>query len=179
MRLASWQRRYRSCRRDRAVGWQDARRRRLAELSRTPLERDVASGRRDGSNRLADVVLHIRNARRHNTRARPKAVGRGRSYRSLGEVAAGLMAHSPRLVRMRHRQLGTSHGRRDHTVLPYASAPDVLRAASAHEAQLTLRTLLAPDAVASTASHPASVAIAKRPSLGWGAADFGFDLPTG
>jgi hypothetical protein len=35
---------------------------------------------------------------------------------------------SIRLDRCRHRQLGTSHGCRDHTVLPYASAPSILRA---------------------------------------------------
>jgi len=33
---------------------------------------------------------------------------------------------------MRHRQLGTSHGCQDHTVLPYASAPYVLHALLAH-----------------------------------------------
>jgi len=39
-----------------------------------------------------------------------------------------LDGYSIRLNRFRHRQLGTSHGCRDHTVLPYASAPFVLRA---------------------------------------------------
>jgi hypothetical protein len=39
---------------------------------------------------------------------------------------------SIRLDRCRHRQLGTSHGCQDHTVLPYASAPYVLRAVLAH-----------------------------------------------
>ena len=39
---------------------------------------------------------------------------------------------SIRLDRIRHRQLGTSHGCQDHTVLPYASAPYVLRAVLAH-----------------------------------------------
>src|SRR5213079_3618658 len=34
---------------------------------------------------------------------------------------------SIRSDQIRHRQLGTSHGCRDHTVLPYASAPYVLR----------------------------------------------------
>jgi hypothetical protein len=36
------------------------------------------------------------------------------------------------LDQIRHRQLGTSHGCRDHTVLPYASAPYVLRAVFDH-----------------------------------------------
>jgi hypothetical protein len=39
---------------------------------------------------------------------------------------------SIRLDQIRHRQLGTSHGCQDHTVLPYASAPYVLRAVFAH-----------------------------------------------
>src|SRR5207245_916757 len=39
---------------------------------------------------------------------------------------------SIRLDQIRHRQLGTSHGCRDHTVLPYASAPYVLRAVLTH-----------------------------------------------
>ena len=45
----------------------------------------------------------------------------------LASIAAGLMAQSIRLDRIRHRQLGTSHGCQDHTVLPYASASYVLR----------------------------------------------------
>src|SRR5260370_42310085 len=39
----------------------------------------------------------------------------------LVTVAAGLMALPIRLDRCRHRQLGTSNGCRDHTVLPYAA----------------------------------------------------------
>ena len=35
---------------------------------------------------------------------------------------------STRLDRIRHRQLDTSHGCQDHTVLPYAITPFVLRA---------------------------------------------------
>src|SRR5207245_10331267 len=37
---------------------------------------------------------------------------------------------SIRLDQIRHRQLGTSHGCRDHTVLPYAIAAFILRALS-------------------------------------------------
>jgi hypothetical protein len=40
----------------------------------------------------------------------------------LVTVAAGLMAVPIRLDRSRHRQLGTSNGCRDHTVLPYAES---------------------------------------------------------
>ena len=50
----------------------------------------------------------------------------------LASIAAGLMAKSIRLDQLRHRQLGTSHGCQDHTVLPYASAPYVLRVVLAH-----------------------------------------------
>src|SRR5207302_3045869 len=39
----------------------------------------------------------------------------------LVTVAAGLMAIPIRLDRISHRQLGTSNGCRDHTVLPYAT----------------------------------------------------------
>jgi hypothetical protein len=61
----------------------------------------------------------------------------------LVTVAAGLMALPIRLDRGHHRQLGTSNGCRDHTVLPYASAPFVLRAGIAHE-KLALRHSCAP-----------------------------------
>jgi hypothetical protein len=46
----------------------------------------------------------------------------------LVTVAAGLMVDMIRLDRISHRQLGTSNGCRDHTVLPYALASFVLRA---------------------------------------------------
>ena len=39
---------------------------------------------------------------------------------------------SIRLDQTRHRQLDISHGCQNHTVLPYASAPVILRAVSAH-----------------------------------------------
>ncbi|MDB5515116.1 MAG: hypothetical protein JWQ17_1874 [Tardiphaga sp.] len=50
---------------------------------------------------------------------------------------------SIRSDRGRHRQLDTSNGCRDHTVLPYALAPFVLRAGIAHE-KLALRHRCAP-----------------------------------
>jgi hypothetical protein len=46
----------------------------------------------------------------------------------LVTVAAGLMTDNIRLDRYRHRQLDISNGCQDHTVLPYASTPFVLRA---------------------------------------------------
>ena len=45
----------------------------------------------------------------------------------LVTVTAGLMADRLQWESICHRQLGTSNGCRDHTVLPYASAPFVLR----------------------------------------------------
>src|SRR6266700_5934050 len=53
----------------------------------------------------------------------------------------------------RLRRLDTSNGCQDHTLLPSASAPVVLRALIAH-GETALRSVHAPDAAASTASHP-------------------------
>ena len=81
----------------------------------------------------------------------------------LASIAAGLMARPIRLDRFRHRQLDTSHGCQNHTVLPYASASYVLRDVS--------RSRVAPPCshlprrrLASTASRLAFVTIAIRPS---------------
>src|SRR5260221_8856330 len=46
----------------------------------------------------------------------------------LVTVAVGLTANPTRLDRFSHRQLDTSNGCQDHTVLPYASAPFVWHA---------------------------------------------------
>jgi hypothetical protein len=73
-----------------------------------------------------------------------------------------------RLDHVRHRQLGTSHGCQDHTVLPYASAPYVLRAVSAHGRRVALRTTSRADAAASTASRPTFVTMANAPLVGTG-----------
>jgi hypothetical protein len=85
-----------------------------------------------------------------------------------------LDGYSIRLDRDRHRQLGTSNGCRDHMVLPYATtrlrqeaSPGFDAVRPAHCRPLTetaLRTTLRADAAASTASHPAFVTIAIRPS---------------
>src|SRR6266702_8438776 len=50
----------------------------------------------------------------------------------LVTVAVGLMAETIRLDRISRRQLDTSNGCQDHTVLPYAAASFVWRAAIAH-----------------------------------------------
>ena len=70
---------------------------------------------------------------------------------------------SIRSERCRHRQLGASNGRRDHTVLPYANSavrPERCCSLTETALQATLRA----GAAASTASHPAFVTTAKRPS---------------
>src|SRR3981081_419313 len=66
------------------------------------------------------------------------------------------------------RQLDTSNGCQDHTALPSATVAVRLRAVDHSRVfrQPALRSHRAPDAAASTASHPASVTIAIRPSVG-------------
>jgi hypothetical protein len=64
------------------------------------------------------------------------------------------------------RQFSTSNGCQDHTVLPYALAPFVCALLIAHRQSPPCDSSCAPDAAASTASHPASVTIAIRPSGG-------------
>src|ERR1700730_554639 len=81
----------------------------------------------------------------------------------LVTVAAGLMALAIRLDRSRHRQLGTSNGCRDHTVLPYALAPFVLRAGIAHE-RLALRHRCAPTLPRPPHPYPTFVTTRDRPS---------------
>src|SRR5437870_5557805 len=82
----------------------------------------------------------------------------------LASITAGLMAQSIRLDQMRHRQLGTSHGCRDHTVLPYAATSIILRAVLHSRPKPPCERLLAPDAAASTASHPNVRDDGQRPS---------------
>src|ERR1700730_13568641 len=88
----------------------------------------------------------------------------------LVTVAAGLIADRIRLDRFRHRQLGTSNGCRNHTVLPYATTPFVCAPFDRSRVWLNpepaLQFTCAPDAAASTTSNPASVTIAIRPSVG-------------
>ena len=77
-----------------------------------------------------------------------------------------IKAVQARLGRLASARLSISNGCQDHTVLPYAdTAPFVLRAVNS----LTDRSIrpaitLRADAAASTASHPAFVTTAKRPS---------------
>jgi hypothetical protein len=62
------------------------------------------------------------------------------------------------------RDLTPTMRRQDHTLLPYAHAPFVLRAGSSLTGQTRPAIPFHADAAASTASHPAFVTIATRPS---------------
>jgi hypothetical protein len=65
------------------------------------------------------------------------------------------------------RQLDTSNGCQDHTVLPYAAIAVRQRAVDRSQIfRFALRSHRAQNAAASTASHPASVTIMIRPSVG-------------
>jgi hypothetical protein len=86
----------------------------------------------------------------------------------LASIAAGLKACRTRLGSTHLRQLDTSHGCQDHTALPYASAPYVLRAVSAHGRRAALRTTSRANAAASTASRPTFVTMANAPLVGTG-----------
>src|ERR1700716_1382423 len=68
----------------------------------------------------------------------------------------------------RLRKFNTSNGCQDHTALPSAAIVVRLRAVDRSRVfrQPALRSRHTPDAAASTASHPASVTIAIRPSGG-------------
>ena len=82
----------------------------------------------------------------------------------LVTVAGGLRLIKPGWADFASAELGTSNGCQDHTVLPYAtSAVRPARCCIAHE-KTALRTHLRANAAASTASHPAFVTIAIRPS---------------
>ena len=87
----------------------------------------------------------------------------------LVTVAAGLIADRIRLDRFRHRQLGTSNGCRNHTVLPYATTPFVCAPFDRSRVWLNPKPALqftcALNAAASTASHPNVRDDGQRPFL--------------
>ena len=85
----------------------------------------------------------------------------------LASIADGLKVGESRLARNNLRRLDASHGRQDHTVLPYEAALDVLRAVFAH-GKAALRASRAPDAAASTATRPTFVTMANAPLVGTG-----------
>jgi hypothetical protein len=86
----------------------------------------------------------------------------------LASVADELTARLARLGVANLRRLDTSHGCQDHTVLPYASAPYVLRAIVHSRLDTAPRTTSRADAAASTASRPTFVTMANAPLLGTG-----------
>jgi hypothetical protein len=94
----------------------------------------------------------------------------------LATVAGELMARTPGWAAADLRRLDTSNGCQDHTLLPSASAPFVLRAWIAHG---TTRPAIAcaRDAAASTASHT-NVRDDREPPLfsGWDGLSCRFDL---
>ena len=116
----------------------------------------------------------------------------------LVTVAAGLTAETIRLNRIRHRQLDTSNGCRNHTLLPYAAArlrqPPSSETGRRREKKLNRawrRSSCAPciahgkppcdhlraDAAASTASRPTFVTMANAPLLGRDGRSCKSDLP--
>ena len=60
----------------------------------------------------------------------------------LASIAAGLMAERTRLDSISLRQLDTSHGCQNHTLLPYAITPLVLRGSIAHSPRTKPETAL-------------------------------------
>src|SRR6266568_5259480 len=68
----------------------------------------------------------------------------------VGELTTCLRPVGP----TRLRRLDTSNGCQDHTLLPSASAPLVLRVCRSLTGEPALRSRFAPDAATSTASHP-------------------------
>src|ERR1700730_9261496 len=88
----------------------------------------------------------------------------------LVTVIGELTAYPHPVGPTRLRQLDTSNGCRNHTTSPYASAPFVCAPFDRSRVWLNPKPALqftcSPDAAASTASNPASVTIAIRPSVG-------------
>ena len=76
----------------------------------------------------------------------------------LASVAAGLTVDRTRLESIDLRQLDTSHGCQNHTLLPYATTPLVLRGSIAHSFKIRLET--APQYLArATLSRPPQPAL--------------------
>jgi hypothetical protein len=72
----------------------------------------------------------------------------------LASIAGELAASIARLGFANLRRLDTSHGCQDHTVLPYANAPFVLRANDRSRENPPCEPHHAPGAFASTAAQP-------------------------
>jgi hypothetical protein len=94
----------------------------------------------------------------------------------FASVADGLKDCSDPVGSTHLRRLDTSNGCRDHTVLPYASAPVVRALCSLTDDKPALRPRHAPDAAASTATRPSFVTMANAPLSGTGWARCRCDL---
>ena len=80
----------------------------------------------------------------------------------FASIAAGLTAGRTRLVSISLRQLDTSHGCQNHTLLPYATTPLVLRGSIAH----SFRRPAIPrarNAIASTATRTPRIVTTRTP----------------
>src|SRR5229473_695220 len=89
----------------------------------------------------------------------------------LVTVISGLRFCRTRSGRLNLRKFNTSNGCQDHTALP--SAYSAVRQRAVNRSRGSTRPAIrhTPDAAASTASRPASVTIAIRPSGGWDVID--------
>jgi hypothetical protein len=90
----------------------------------------------------------------------------------LASVAAGLTVDQTRLDSNSLRQLDTSHGCQNHTLLPYAITPLVLRGSIAHSPKLeaALQCLARASALASTATRTPRIVTTRTPlfdEAGW------------
>src|SRR6185295_7331901 len=97
----------------------------------------------------------------------------------FASVAAGLSAQRTLLDSNSLRQLDTSHGCRNHTLLPYATTPLVLRGSIAHSPRQSLRPPCnaSRNAIASTAPRTPRIVTTRTPlfdEAGW--RDDGADL---
>ena len=96
----------------------------------------------------------------------------------LVTVVWRIEADQARSGRLRLRQLGTSNGCQDHTVLPYATAPFVLRAGA--RSRITRPAITLARRRCRVHRIPSRVRDDREtPLLGWDGTDFSFDLPDG
>jgi hypothetical protein len=92
----------------------------------------------------------------------------------LASIAAGLTAERTRLDSNSLCQLDTSHGCQNHTLLPYATTPLVLRGSIAHspktKLEAALQCLARASALASTATRTPRIVTTRTPlfdEAGW------------
>ena len=96
--------------------------------------------------------------------------------RLVATVASGLRRVRARSGRHASANLTPASGRQDHTTSPSAATSLASVLSIAHRPKPALQPRCAQNAAASTASRPASVTIAIRPSVGWDAKSSRCDL---